>query len=203
MDFLICGWSDGRIRAFDADNGAALWSIDHAHKAGVTSLVLSNNARFILSGGEEGDVRVWELRSRELVSHLKEHRGRVTGLAMYGDDAHALSCSRDRSFLCWDLRREKRMTSHTQRMGGVNALALSRDESNVFTVGQEKRLTRWDLRDPLPIEQRPLGKSDDDDDDEAVCVAVSNTGHVVATAGSSMLLKLFDARPGNNHRSVR
>ena len=37
----------------------------------MTALVLSHNQRYIMTGGGEGDVRVWELRSRELVSHLK------------------------------------------------------------------------------------------------------------------------------------
>jgi WD40 repeat protein len=190
LDFLISGWTDGRIRAHDAESARPLWTIDHAHRGGVTALALSHNARFVMTGGGEGDVRVWELRSRELVSHLKEHRAAVTGLALYGDDVHALSCSRDRSFLCWDLRREKRMTSHTQRMGGINAIALGADETTVFTVGQEKRLTSWDLREPNATNAVDLSR---DNDDEATSVAVSHDGRVVATAGSTMELKLWAA----------
>lgn len=33
-----------------------------------------------ISGGALGDVRIWEMRSRELVSDLKEHVGAVTGI---------------------------------------------------------------------------------------------------------------------------
>jgi hypothetical protein len=33
-----------------------------------------------ISGGAMGDVRIWEMRSRELVSDLKEHVGAVTGI---------------------------------------------------------------------------------------------------------------------------
>ena len=54
-----------QIRAFDSDQGRPLWSIANAHKAGaggVTALALSHNHRFIISGGAEGDVRLWELR---------------------------------------------------------------------------------------------------------------------------------------------
>jgi WD40 repeat protein len=71
LDFLISGWSDGKIRAHESDTGSPLWLIDNAHRGGVTALVLSHNQRYIMTGGGEGDVRVWELRSRELVSHLK------------------------------------------------------------------------------------------------------------------------------------
>lgn len=77
-EVIISGWSDGRIRAFRTDNSQLLWQIENAHKGGVTAICLSSNCKFICSGGMEGDIRVWEIRSRELISHLKEHNSRVT-----------------------------------------------------------------------------------------------------------------------------
>lgn len=65
---MLSGWRDGQIRSHDADTGQLLWSIDHAHSGGVTSLSLSHNQRFLVTGGTEGELRVWELRSRDLVS---------------------------------------------------------------------------------------------------------------------------------------
>lgn len=41
-------------------------------------MCLSLNLKFFCSGGNEGDVRIWEMRTREMVSHLKEHTHRVT-----------------------------------------------------------------------------------------------------------------------------
>ena len=77
-EVIISGWSDGRIRAFRVDNCHILWQIDHAHKGGVTAICLASSCKFICSGGMEGDIRVFEIRSRELISHLKEHSQRVT-----------------------------------------------------------------------------------------------------------------------------
>ena len=102
---------------------------------------------------------------------------------------HALSCSRDRSFLCWDLRNERRITSHVQRMGGINCITLSNDETQVLTVGQEKRISFWDLREHNPIRVTNLTE---DMSDEALCVAVSHSGKIVATGGTAQLLKLWD-----------
>ena len=80
--------------------------LDNAHQGGVTALVLSHNRRFILSGGPMGEVRLWELRSRELISHLKEHKQKITALALFQDDTLCLSGSRDRCILRWDLKSE-------------------------------------------------------------------------------------------------
>ena len=69
-------------------------------------MVLSHNRRFILTGGPQGEVRLWELRTRELISHLKEHKQKITSIKLFKDDTLALSGSRDRCILRWDLRME-------------------------------------------------------------------------------------------------
>lgn len=92
--------------AHSAETGESLWILDNAHHGGVTALALSHNRRFILTGGPQGEVRLWELRTRELISHLKEHKQMVNALALFDDDTMALSASRDRCILRWDLRSE-------------------------------------------------------------------------------------------------
>lgn len=85
-EVILSGWSDGRIRAYRVDNSQELWKIDNAHKGGVTSICLAKSCKFVCSGGMEGEVRVWEIRSRELISHLKEHTSRVTRIQLFPDD---------------------------------------------------------------------------------------------------------------------
>ncbi len=58
---------------------------------GVTALSLSHNQRFLVTGGGDARVRVWDMRSREMVSAFVEHGGPITGLAVYRDDAHVIS----------------------------------------------------------------------------------------------------------------
>ena len=95
-----------RILCNSAESGENLWMIDNAHVGGVSSLTLSHNHRFLLTGGPAGEVRLWELRSRELVSHLKEHKQNITSIVLFQDDTLALSASRDRCVLRWDLKSE-------------------------------------------------------------------------------------------------
>jgi cilia- and flagella-associated protein 52 len=146
-EVILSGWSDGKIRAYRVDNNEQLWQIDNAHKGGVTAIALSHNNKFIVSGGEEGEIRVWEIRSRELISHLKEHTSRVTKVQIFADDVHLLSCSRDKSILCWDLKNQKRISNQTLRMGGINCFSIKPNDSNKYlSVGQDRKITFWDIR---------------------------------------------------------
>lgn len=191
LDVLLTGWTDGSIRCHSSDSGEQVWSIDNAHTGGVTALVLSHNQRFIVSAGVGGEVRVWDIRKRDMVSHLKEHSMVVTGLALYEDDMHVISCSRDRSILCWDLRSERRISSHIQRMGGINTVALSANQKLVLSAGQEKRISFWDLRIDSPV--NIIQKAHDE---EATCIAVAHSLEIFATGGNDRLVKLWDANTG-------
>ena len=76
------------------------------------TIALAKNLKFFCTGGNEGEVRVWEMRSREMVSHLKEHTHRVTKVKLTTDEMHVISSSKDRALLMWDLKMEKRVSAH-------------------------------------------------------------------------------------------
>lgn len=84
-EITLSGWQDGKIRMFATDSGNLIWQIDNAHKGGVYSICISKNLKFFATGGDQGEVRVWEMRSREMVSHLKEHTSCVTKVKLIGE----------------------------------------------------------------------------------------------------------------------
>ena len=157
---IFSGWEDGRIRAHEAEEAEELWSIDNCHRGGVYACVASNNRKFLVSGGFEGEVRVWEIRTREMVVNLKQHTMSVTSLKLLPDDSGVYSASRDRTILLWDLRSETREKYMIQRMGGINCIDLiAPDSDKLVSVGQEKHLTTWLADESNPISMGALGNS--------------------------------------------
>jgi WD40 repeat protein len=188
-DIVLSGWSDGKVNAY-SDTGESLWMIDNAHPGGVLAMTLSHNRRFILTGGPAGEVRLWELRTRDLISHLKEHVSKVTSLVLSDDDTFAITASRDRCILRWDLRNENRVFCHMQRMGGVNSVFLSKDQRNVVSVGQEKKLTYWGLDTPDHVHTQFLDERNEDADEGRV-ICRSSDGRLFCTGGTAGVLRLY------------
>ena len=56
---ILSGWNDGKIRAFLPQSGRLLYAINDAHNHGVTALAPTNDCTRIVSGGMEGEVRIW------------------------------------------------------------------------------------------------------------------------------------------------
>jgi WD40 repeat protein len=100
-------------------------------------------------------VRVWEIRTREMVVNLKQHTSTVTSLKLYDDDSHVFSASRDRMIYLWDLRSETRQKALVQRMGGINCIDMLPDHIQLISVGQEKSVGIWDQRESAPLAMVP------------------------------------------------
>lgn len=166
----------------------------------MTALCLSNNNKFICSGGVDGEVRIWEIRSKDMPLHLKEHIQRVTKVELLSDDMHLLTAAKDKSILIWDLEKEKRIASYQLAMGGVNNFRLSPiDENILITVGQDRKITHWDLRYPKPVKvisSNPFNKPDQAD--ELFGLAISNDGNYLATGGTLGIVRLYDINSGLN-----
>merc|ERR1719162_1361340 len=56
---IVSGWSDGKVRAFLPQSGKLQYVISDAHKNGVTALSVTGDSGRIVTGGMEGEVRVW------------------------------------------------------------------------------------------------------------------------------------------------
>jgi len=158
--------------------------IDNCHGGGVTSLALSHNLKFLVSGGEEGEVRVWEIRTREMFVSLKQHTAAVTAIQIFADDAQVLSASRDRTIYLWDLHSQARTQALYQRMGGINGIALLPDQTQVLSVGQEKRASFWDVRQSSPVSALDLGV-------EHLCIAADAAGERFAMGGVDGKVRLW------------
>ena len=74
---IISGWSDGKVRAFFPQSGKLMWTINDAHTKAVTSLTLSPDCGRLVTGGADGQVRLWRLstESQQMIASMKEHRG--------------------------------------------------------------------------------------------------------------------------------
>ena len=76
---ILGGWNDGKIRAFFPQSGKLMYVINDAHIHGVTSITTTSDCSRIISGGAEGEVRIWKIgrQTQMMEASMKEHRGRV------------------------------------------------------------------------------------------------------------------------------
>ena len=76
---LLSAWNDGKIRAYTPESGKLKYTIHDAHNKGVTAINSTSDCTRIISGGGEGQVRVWNVGlsggSYKMTGAMKEHKG--------------------------------------------------------------------------------------------------------------------------------
>uniref|UniRef100_A0A8D0AV03 Cilia- and flagella-associated protein 52 n=1 Tax=Sander lucioperca TaxID=283035 RepID=A0A8D0AV03_SANLU len=113
LDFMVDGhsiisaWNDGKIRVFAPESGRLMLIIHNAHRMGVTAIAGTRDCKRIVSGGGEGQVRVWELQphGHRLLETMKEHKATINCIKIKSDDKECVTASSDGACIIWDLVR--------------------------------------------------------------------------------------------------
>lgn len=146
---IISGWDDGKIRTFTPESGRLLYAIDNAHQIGVTAVATTNDKKHIISGGGEGEVRVWTVGGRtwKLKGAMKEkHKGAVTSIKVRRNDLECVSASKDGTCIVWDLEQMVRYTivfANTM----FKAICYNPPESQIITAGTDRKIVYWETYD--------------------------------------------------------
>lgn len=74
--------------------------------SGCSALAVASTGRFIVTGGIEGQVRVWKIEPyrQSLVGVLKDHSGPITSLDINFLDTEVISACTDGSCVIWDIK---------------------------------------------------------------------------------------------------
>lgn len=102
---IVSAWNDGVIRAFTPLTGSLIYAIPNAHNKGCSALTISSCNKFLVSGGVEGQVRVWKIEAirQSLVGVLKEHTASIGSVCFNKFNTEVVSSSSDGTCIIWDI----------------------------------------------------------------------------------------------------
>lgn len=113
----VSGGKDSRVIVWDVATGTRKHSFKASdewkykknpssapgHIGNILTVAVSDDGQLAASGGLDGLVRIWDLRSSKLVESLRGHRGAVNGLSFRSGTRQLYSASADRTVKVWDL----------------------------------------------------------------------------------------------------
>lgn len=96
---ILTSFVTGCSNMAPADKAAAIFP--GVHEFGSTAVAFSQNGNFVVSGGHNGDVKLWDLQKRKTIAEAKPHDGAVRAIAIAGNGMFATASDDGRIFL-WD-----------------------------------------------------------------------------------------------------
>src|SRR5262249_10609826 len=168
------------------------------HRAAITSLAFSLDARLLASASRDGSVRVWNVkRGREACAPL-EASSAVLAMALVPDRSLIAAVLEERSLVLWDFGPKRRVIHlEAPKRSALKAVAVSNDGQWVAAGGAGKRVYVWSTDRGAAVGESELttGRV------EALTFTPDAGGIVCATHKGR--LELFDRGSGAQRWSVR
>jgi WD40 repeat protein len=98
-----------------------------AHAKPVYAVLYSPDGETLLSAGDDGYVRVWDIAARRQTRHWKAHEGGALVMARTADGKTLATGGRDGAVRLWDASTGKETWKYEGIQGDVESLSLSDD----------------------------------------------------------------------------
>lgn len=183
-DWIAANGTDGRIYLLNSATGTTRTLL--GHQPGVLSFDASLDGRYLVSGGYEGSVRIWEVPSlRERV--LRGHHDAVFQVRYVpGKAARAVTTSRDRTVRLWDLSRSNTGSEPLQGHSAlVYGLDVSPDGASAVSASWDGTVRLWGLEERTGISLRGH-------EGPVRVVRFVNGGTLVASGGADGTVRLWN-----------
>ncbi|MTJ53246.1 WD40 repeat domain-containing protein [Anabaena sp. UHCC 0253] len=113
----------------------------HSHI--VSSLAISANAKFLVSGSQDQTIRVWNLVTGELLHTLKGHQNSVNAVALSPNEQIIASGSADKTIKLWHLQSGQLLGTFTGHTNTVTALSFTASGEMLVSGSLDKTIKIW------------------------------------------------------------
>lgn len=109
-------------------------------------VVASSDESFLVTGGRERYIRVWDLKSKSQMYYLNKHKGEVMSIAILSGDKFLLSGSLDCTVRLWNLENRKQEFKFKGHTHYVTSVLISKDSKYGYSGSWDGTVIVWNLR---------------------------------------------------------
>jgi len=172
--------------------------------SGHTKKILAIAVRkgFLISGGRDETVRLWDMEKGKCVGVGEGHFGVVSDVAFFNKSDHAVSLSSNGVLKMWDLKNAiegegKKLVEISSTNPGerhAKCIAVSRRDQFIATAGKDKKVRVWSVKSSaiITMAKELVGHRGSIHRLEFA----KNTGHFLISASSDRTIRLWDIQAG-------
>eukprot|EP01018_Ginkgo_biloba_P001618 Gb_04391 [translate_table: standard] len=161
-----------------------------AHEGGCASLSFGHNNDWLISGGQDQLVKLWDVGSGTLINTLHGCLGSVLDLVVSSDNKFIIGAGSDHKLYLWDIqsgRIRHTLTGHADKVCAVDISKLS--NRHAVSAAYDRTIKIWDLQKGYAVNTIMFHSN---------CNAVQLTadGQLICTGHVDGNLRFWDMRTG-------
>ncbi|AOX00430.1 hypothetical protein BJP34_14050 [Moorena producens PAL-8-15-08-1] len=160
------------------------------YTADVTEIAFSPDGKQIISGSDDGTVRLWNTETGQLIHTLEGHTDDVNGIAFSPDGKQILSGSYDDTLRLWDTETGQLIHTLEGHTSSVTEIAFSRDGKQILSGSFDNTVRLWDTASGQLIHTLEGHTSSVTD------IAFSPDGKQIISSSRDKTVRLWDTASG-------
>ncbi len=213
---IVFGGGGGFVRYFKGSFGNMDYRATfRAHKGGVRSVIFLRKLEQIVSGGDDGMIRIWDaninalrdikysvLRARgivadyHLLSTIPVGGGAVLSLATSPENDFIASAHEDGIIRLWNTRTRKLIASLQGHDGAIYSIAVSPDGKYLVSGGQDGQILLWN------VSSKKLERVIAQKGKAIKSVVFSHNGKYILAGGDDCAIRVWSAAFNDLVRSI-
>jgi WD40 repeat protein len=165
---VAVGCSNGKLKIYNIADGTLHKDIN-AHPSWVTSVSYAPNGQYIVSGGNDDKVKLWDTAGI-LLATFNGHTQDITQVKFSSTSTELISSSKDKSIRIWDISTGLLVRTLLGHSGFVNSFDISPDDTKIVSGSTDSLCKIWNYATG----------------DEIVTFGVKDSGSVNTVAWSPM-----------------
>lgn len=199
---LISASSDKTIDVWDVDSGMNIRTIAGEIGSGgdgqFTTIALSPNDTLLAAGGtfpgSKGDIRIFDIKTGELIKVLHGHTYSISDLIFSLDGKYLLSCSVDKTARLWKITTGELVNILTHDNSVKRGIFLQHGDIVVTAAG--KNLYWWDMQSGELIRKIQAH------DDTIYSLVLIQNGDMLS-GGADSMVRLWDSHSGRKKNELK
>ncbi|MCK5648091.1 MAG: hypothetical protein KAI22_04355, partial [Gammaproteobacteria bacterium] len=149
--------NNGENIVFNQANSLILWSMKDkqiiremkGHIAKITAFCISSDEKILISGSEQGDIRVWEIATGEMLNVWSAHKGKINALQISSCGQLLYTASSENKLCLWDYHKKSRLNSfygegHSGEITDIHVSPFLQSAGQIVSAGADNILRVWD-----------------------------------------------------------
>jgi len=164
-----------------------------AHEGPVLCSRFNTNGSYVLTGGQDRTIRLWNPHKGTLIKTYTGHSQGVHGLVVSKDNAQILSCGGDKTAFVWDVETGRSLHKFSGHFAQINSIAVNEEHTLVVTGSYDKTVRIWDLKsnnDTISIQTM------NDFKDSVTSVVMGKDANEIIASSVDGFIRRYDLRKG-------